>query len=322
MKNLNHIAGGILMGLANLVPGISGGTMLLAAGVYRSLIEAVGELCRFNITRKSLLTIILIALPAACTIVSMAGFVSDLVTDHRPLAYATFIGLTLGGVPVLKRQIPFWTRRTRVGVVLGIAAMGGLAMLENTGGLTATSGYTMVILAGALGGASMILPGLSGGFVLLILGQYVVILNAIDGLKEGLKVGAWSAITPALQTLLPFGGGFIIGIAITALAMRMLLNKHQTTTLSVLLGLLLGAVLGLWPFRMGIPPEIGDVVRGQTIITLSQRDQVKPQNWRTEAFTPSAKEILFSLMAAGFGFCVASGVNQLAPKHQSRTQNS
>ena len=156
----------------------------------------------------------------------------------------------------------------------------------------------------------------------MILGQYVVILNAIDGLKEGLKAGAWSAITPPLQTLLPFGGGFVIGIAFTALAMRMLLKKHEATTLSVLLGLLLGAVLGLWPFRIGIPPEVGDVVRGQTIITLSQRDQVKPQNWRTEAFAPSAKEILFSFMAAGLGFCVANGVNQLAPKRQSCTQNS
>ena len=122
----NHVAGGVLMGLANLVPGISGGTMLLAAGVYRSLIEAVGQLCRFNITKRNLFPLVWIAIPAAVTIVSLAGTVSGLVQNHRPLAYATFIGLTLGGVPLLLRQLPQWTAGAKGGVVFGVMAMGGI----------------------------------------------------------------------------------------------------------------------------------------------------------------------------------------------------
>ena len=157
--------------------------MLLATGVYRSLIEAVGQLCRLNITRRSLAPVVWIAIPAAVTIVSLAGAVSGLVQNHRPLAYATFIGLTLGGVPLLLRQLPKWTPGAKGGVVLGVMAMGGLAILESVGGFATTSGWVMAALAGMLGGASMILPGLSGGFVLLLLGQYVVILSAIDALK-------------------------------------------------------------------------------------------------------------------------------------------
>ena len=76
MNVFNHVAGGVLMGLANLVPGISGGTMLLATGVYRSLIGAVGQLCRLNITRRSLAPVVWIAIPAAVTIGSLAGAVS------------------------------------------------------------------------------------------------------------------------------------------------------------------------------------------------------------------------------------------------------
>ena len=102
MNVFNHIAGGVLMGLANLVPGISGGTMLLAAGVYRSLIDAVGQLCRLNITKRSLAPVVWIAIPATVTIISLAGIVSGLVLNHRPLAYATFIGLTLGGIVLVK----------------------------------------------------------------------------------------------------------------------------------------------------------------------------------------------------------------------------
>lgn len=311
MNVFNHIAGGVLMGLANLVPGISGGTMLLAAGVYRSLIDAVGQLCRLNITKRSLAPVVWIAIPAAVTIVSLAGIVSGLVLNHRPLAYATFIGLTLGGVPLLLRQLPKWTAGAKGGVVFGVMAMGGLAILESAGGFATTSGWVMAALAGMLGGASMILPGLSGGFVLLLLGQYVVILSAIDAFKDGINLGSVDALMPPLQTLLPFGVGFALGIAVTAVIMRSLLHKYESATTGVLLGLLLGAVLGLWPFRVGVPPEVGDVIRGQTLITVEQRDEVKPKYWRTEAFTPNPQEIVMATMAAAIGFGTALGVGRL-----------
>ncbi len=230
------------MGLANLAPGISGGTMLLAAGVYRSLIEAVSQLCQLKITKQALATVLCIAIPAALTIISLAGAVSDLVLNHRSLAYATFVGLTLGGVPLLRRQLPRWTTGAKIGVISGIFAMGCLAILESMGSFATTSGWIMAGLAGFLGGASMILPGLSGGFVLLLLGQYVVILNAIDGLKNGLQLGSAEALIAPMQILLPFGFGFAAGIALTAFAMRTLLHKHESATTGVLIGLLLGAV--------------------------------------------------------------------------------
>ncbi|HCD29717.1 MAG TPA: hypothetical protein DEQ73_03845 [Phycisphaerales bacterium] len=322
MNVFNHVAGGVLMGLANLVPGISGGTMLLATGVYRSLIEAVGQLCRLNITRRSLAPVVWIAIPAAVTIVSLAGAVSGLVQNHRPLAYATFIGLTLGGVPLLLRQLPKWTPGAKGGVVLGVMAMGGLAILESVGGFATTSGWVMAALAGMLGGASMILPGLSGGFVLLLLGQYVVILSAIDTFKDGIKLGSIEALMPPFQTLFPFGVGFALGIALTAFAMRTLLRHHESATTGVLLGLLLGAVLGLWPFRVGVQPEIGDVIRGQAIVTAEERDQGEPQHWRTETFTPDMPEVISATMAVALGFGTALAVGLLGRQGKHPRQDS
>ena len=93
--------------------------------------------------------------------------------------------------------------------------------------------------------------------------------------------------------------------------MRTLLHKHESATTGVLLGLLLGAVLGLWPFRVGVPPEVGDVIRGQTLTTVEQRDEVKPKYWRTEAFTPNPQEIVMATMAAAIGFGTALGVGRL-----------
>ena len=220
------------------------------------------------------------------------------------------------------RPLPTWTPGAKVGVVLGVLAMGGLAILESKGGFAATSGWVMAASAGALGGASMILPGLSGGFVLLLLGQYVVILSAIDAFKKGIKMGSLDVLMPPLQTLLPFGVGFALGIALTAVIMRKLLQKHESATTGVLLGLLLGAVLGLWPFRVGVPPEVGDVIRGQTLTTVEQRDEVKPKYWRTEAFAPNLQEIGLATMAAAIGFGAALSVGRLDRQQEATNRNS
>ncbi|MDH3583903.1 MAG: DUF368 domain-containing protein, partial [Phycisphaerae bacterium] len=91
-------AGGSLMGAANLVPGISGGTMLLASGVYPAFIQAVAEVSTFRFRRRSLVLLGTVALAAAVVIILLAGTLRDLVIDHRWVMYSLFIGLTLGGV--------------------------------------------------------------------------------------------------------------------------------------------------------------------------------------------------------------------------------
>ena len=94
-------AGGTLMGLANLVPGISGGTMLLAAGIYPRFIRAIAELSTFKFRRASIIVLAVVALCAAAAIFLLAGPVKDLVVEYRWVMYSLFIGLTLGGVPIV-----------------------------------------------------------------------------------------------------------------------------------------------------------------------------------------------------------------------------
>ena len=173
--------GGVLMGLANLVPGISGGTMLLAVGVYPQFIRSVAEVTTFRFRARSLLLLGCVVVAAAVTIVALAGVVKDLVVDRRWIMYSLFIGLTLGGVPLLWRMLRPMRPVSIVWAVIGIAAMAALALVdpESAGG---GSGNTLarmglLVVAGAAGGAAMILPGVSGAYLLLVLGQYVVILE-------------------------------------------------------------------------------------------------------------------------------------------------
>ena len=98
-------AGGVLMGLANLVPGISGGTMLLAAGIYPRFIRAVADVTTLKLRMSSLVVLGAVACAAGLAILLLAGTVRDLVVDHRWIMYSLFIGLTLGGVPLVWKSV-------------------------------------------------------------------------------------------------------------------------------------------------------------------------------------------------------------------------
>ena len=104
LLGLRGAIGGTLMGLANLVPGISGGTMLLAAGVYPAFINAIAEVTTLRFRPRSLLLLASVVATAGLAILLLAGTVKELVQDHRWIMYSLFIGLTLGGVPLLWRM--------------------------------------------------------------------------------------------------------------------------------------------------------------------------------------------------------------------------
>ena len=111
--------GGVLMGLANLVPGISGGTMLLAAGIYTDFIEAIADITVFKFRRSAIVLLATVVGSAAVAILLLAGAVQALVIDHRWVMYSLFIGLTLGGAPLVWRLAKPVTRPVYVGAVAG-----------------------------------------------------------------------------------------------------------------------------------------------------------------------------------------------------------
>ncbi|MFQ5790402.1 MAG: DUF368 domain-containing protein [Acidobacteriota bacterium] len=302
--------GGLLMGLANLVPGISGGTMLLATGVYPGFIGAIAELTTLRFRPRSMLLLGSIAATAAVAILLLAGPTKTLVVEHRWIMYSLFIGLTLGGVPIVWRL----ARPLSAGLLLGTAA--GLAvMLLMAFGHPAPAGpqgsdYGLLFLSGVAGAGAMILPGVSGGYLLLILGQYLPILGAIDDFKRGLlgQPTDFELLVGALGVGVPVGFGVIAGVVGVSHLLRYLLDRFEKATLGVLLGLLLGAVPGLWPFQRAVPPRPGDVIRG-IVITEENAAEVKTEHWRTEYFRPDGKTVTaaFGILVAGLGVTLLIG---------------
>jgi putative membrane protein len=321
------VLGGVLMGLANLVPGVSGGTMLLAAGVYTVFIGAVADLTALHLRPRSLLTVAAVAASAALGILLLAGPIKSLVVEHRWMAYSIFIGLTLGGVPVIWRMIGTASRSVLLGALTGFAGMGMIAWVQQYGGAgggAAEGSWPMLVLAGLAGASAMILPGISGGYLLLILGQYIPILSAVDSLKQALRAGdAAAAGHIGLTVVLPVGIGLVIGVAGVSNLLKWLLERYRLATLGVLLGLLLGAVVGLWPFQEGVEPQPGDMVQGQRL-SAEAITELSPEDYPTRFFTPDAAEAGLSLALAGAGFLVTFAVSLLERRNreESRTNGS
>lgn len=303
--------GGVFMGLANLVPGISGGTMLVAVGIYELFIDAVSDLSRLRFRARSVLIVAAVVAGAGLAIALLAGAISSLLVSHRWAMYALFIGLTLGGVPIVWKITRPMKTSSWAGLALGAGAMValGLAQANSSSGSAGSTGWVMLSIAGVAGASAMILPGVSGAYLLLLLGQYRPILDAIHATKEAVQAGDLSAAMAQAGILVPVGVGVVVGIAGVANILRWLLDYHEKTTLGVLIGLLIGAPAGLYPFRHGVVPQAGEVFRG-AVLTSEQAGELadKPKDWPEQAFTPTAGQIAGALGMVAVGIGITSGI--------------
>jgi len=365
------VFGGVLMGLANLVPGVSGGTMLLAAGVYQKFIRGVAEVTTFRFRPSTLILLGLIVGGAIVAIVLGAALLRDLVIEQRWAMFSIFIGLTLGGVPIIWRLIAPqdgirsaifiassllivllavifvqdrlhdgflpepWGRWSIIGmagvallalpavwtaladrdrivmfpVLAGLVAMVLLSFAKQVGGDAAggvEGQFLMLFIAGLAGGSAMILPGVSGGYMLLILGQYIVILTAIGGLKEAITDQDRAAMQSHLGVIVPVGLGVVVGIVGVSNMIRFLMDRFERATLGVLLGLLIGAIIGLYPFEAHVRPDIGDVVKGSIMSDETMIDALDESDWPTRPFVPTVVQLLlsFTFIVAGIAVSV------------------
>lgn len=306
------LVGGALMGLANLVPGISGGTMLLAAGVYPAFIKAIADLTTLRFSQRTLTVLGTIVGAAVLAIGLLAGPTRKLVIEERSLMYSLFIGLTLGGLPLV------WRLAKPVTPSVWIGAGGGflLMVIMGLGGGGAKGGEEsafLLFLSGLAGASAMILPGISGGYLLLLLGQYEPILGAIDQVKQGLiGVNGFDSVLlgEAMGVVVPVGIGVVVGVVGVSNALKWLLEQYEKPTLGVLLGLLLGAVVGLYPFQSAVPPEPGFVYRGQ-VVPVEALAEIEREDWPLERFTPTASDLGKSAAAILLGLGLTTFVARL-----------
>jgi putative membrane protein len=239
---IRTIMAGVLMGIANLIPGVSGGTMILAVGLYEEFIDSVADITAFRFSRQRIAFLVVLIGFAAVAIVVLSSVILYLLLWHSSLMFSLFIGLTLGGTPVLLGMIGRLSTRVVVAALAGFLLMAGIAMLQS--GAAIPQNTVMDLVSGVVGSTTMVLPGISGSYMLLVLNQYDRVVGAVADLRGGAM--------DSIKILAPVGLGVLIGIVGLSNLLKVLLRRFEKITLGFLLGMLLGSVLGLWPF--GRPP--------------------------------------------------------------------
>ena len=199
-----------------------------------------------------------------------------------------------------------------VGTAVGVAVMAGLVLLQAGGATNAggSSGPAMLFVGGIAGASAMILPGVSGAYLLLLLGLYDTIINSI---KTFVKAGTAADIDAALgemDVVIPVGLGVVFGVVVVSNLLRFLLHRYESATLGVLLGLLLAAPLGLYPFREGVPPAVGDEIRGE-VVTAETIEDIDPKDWVQQSFTPTGVQIAGAGGLVVLGFVATLGIARL-----------
>jgi len=236
---------GVVIGVANVIPGVSGGTMMVSMGVYDTIISCItGLLKHFWKSVKTLLPYILGALIGIVALASVLTFLFE----NYPLPTSTaFIGLILGGLAPLLKQIDM--KKAGIGAVLlflvFLALIIVLAIINPTESGTVvafTWGQAAVLLVmGVIASATMIIPGVSGSMILMLLGYYRTVINAVSALKDALFGGGLAAAAEPLKVLLPFGLGVVIGIYAVAKLIEWLLKRYPVYTYSAILGLVVAS---------------------------------------------------------------------------------
>jgi putative membrane protein len=319
---LRGAIGGTLMGLANLVPGISGGTMLLAAGVYPSFISGIAEVTTLRFRPRSVLLLAAIVGSAVIAILMLAGTVRGLVIDHRWIMYSLFIGLTLGGVPLIWRMARPAETATWLGALGAFGVMCVMAFSGDGSSAAAERSAVLLFLSGLAASSAMILPGVSGGYLLLLLGQYENILETVDQLKRGLlgdsATGAgadFALVIDAMYAVVPLGLGVVAGVVGVSNVLKWLLERYEKATLGALLGLLLGAVVGLWPFQEPTPPMPGDVIKGRSI-TVHDIESIEHDDWPVQRFDPTFEQLAIASLIVAGGLVATSAIGRIGARRE------
>ena len=236
---------GIGMGAADVIPGVSGGTIAFITGIYEELVDSIKSINYTSISRiwkgglgafwkavngNFLLSIVIGIL---ISVLSLARILEYILVHHPILIWSFFFGLIIASAVFVAQKIDRWNIPVIISFVTGIVSA---YFITSFTPVVTTNAYWFIFLSGALAICAMILPGISGSFILLLLGKYQFILNALN---EG-KIGIIAVLL----------AGALIGIISFANLLSWLLKRYHNFTIALLAGFMLGSLNKIWPWKI------------------------------------------------------------------------
>lgn len=310
---------GACMGAADVIPGVSGGTIAFITGIYDQLIGSINSINgtalklffsgKFKEFWKHINGSFLVSLFCGIlvSVLSLAGLMQYLLEHHPIQTWAFFFGLIVASSIFILRGIQGWNMKSAMFPVLGVV----LGIVVCTLSPTQTpDALWFIFLSGAIAICAMILPGISGSFILLILGKYKYIMGAITGLTTGAAVGE------SLVILCVFAVGAVCGILAFSRLLHWLLARFNKETLMVLAGFIIGSLVKVWPWSnmeaivISQFPEIADMA--------AATQQAIPAEVLADYIPQVDMQISSAVLFALIGFFLVTGIEILGKAMKRR----
>lgn len=294
---------GIAMGAADVVPGVSGGTIAFISGIYEELIDSINNI---NFGALKILKsegikafwnhingtfFIFLFGGIILSIASLAKGVTYLLEEHPVLIWSFFFGLIIASIWLVGKTITKWSASVIITLLIGAAIALYISSIQTVAHVDA-SWY--ILLSGSLAICAMILPGISGSFILVLLGSYHIVLEAI---KER-----------EMTTIALFGIGCVIGLMSFARILKFLFSKFKEITIALLTGFMIGSLYKVWPWKL----KIGDA---PLVIHSNGKEDWMMTNVFPSSFQGEAN-VGFAILCLVGGFLLIFILEKFAPKEK------
>ena len=267
---IKSILKGAVIGIANIIPGVSGGTMAVSMGIYDKIIHAVTHL--FSEFKKSMKILIPIGIGIVIAIVGVARLIEYMFRVVPLQTNLLFIGLILGGLPAIGKKVK--GAGFKVGYVIAFALF--FALVVGCAALEGSSGGDVVLTVsllnaiklfgvGVIASATMVIPGVSGSMVMMILGYYYAVINTIKGFLDSLKAFDMPGLIHGACLLIPFGIGVLLGIFLIAKLITFLFEKFGIQTYCAILGLIIASPFAIF-YNTGLFAQLSSLTIGSVIL--------------------------------------------------------
>jgi putative membrane protein len=309
-------AKGLAMGAADVVPGVSGGTIAFISGIYEELIETIHNLDLgffkswkkegFAKAWKQYNLAFLLALFAGVfiSIISLAKLITLLLSDYPVMVWSFFFGLVIASIVYVGKQVTHWKPSVIIALIVASVLSYLITIADPIGSPEST---WFLFLAGFIAIIAMILPGISGAFILLLLGAYTAVIGIVTQLTESIASLNSTLFLSALGKLLIFAIGAIVGLKVFSKALNWMFKHHKNLILAVLTGFMIGALNKIWPWKEVLQYRLNHAGEEVPFIERS----ILPQNF------DGNPQIMYAVIFAVIGFLTIFLLERIAMKKET-----
>lgn len=304
---------GIAMGAADVVPGVSGGTIAFISGIYQELINSINRInldVIKNLKKNGLKTtwasingnfLLALICGIGLSVLTFSKVITHLLETQPILVWSFFFGLVLASIVFIWKEITHWTPKSIISLLIGILLSYYITIAEP---VHSPDSYWFLFLSGFIAIIAMILPGVSGAFILLLMGSYQTVIGTINQLREGVTQMNFEILGDALLKLGTIALGAVLGLKLFSRVLTWMFAHHKNTTLALLIGFMIGSLNKIWPWKEVLETRINS--HGETVPFLEK--SILPTDFSGEP------KIFLAIVMLFIGFFLIFGLEKFASR--------